>query len=65
MLELNQPADYTVQNVSQNAPLLGMGDLVVALLQTSKGLNVLDVKGGQELKCGDFILLTELKLFNC
>ena len=57
VLELENAPGDSVENVPENSPLLGVDDLVVARLQATEDLDVLDVHRGQQLEGSQAILV--------
>ena len=57
VLELENAPGDSVENVPENSPLLGVDDLVVARLQSTEDLDVLDVHRGQQLEGSQAILV--------
>ncbi len=56
VLQLHDATHGAVQHVPQHAPLLRVHDLVIGVAQLPQDLNVLDVQGGDQLKCRQAIL---------
>ena len=56
VLQLQHATCDSIQHVAQDAPLLRVHYLVVALLESAEDLNVFDVQGGDVLECGESVL---------
>jgi hypothetical protein len=64
MLELNNSAHHSIQNMAQHSPLLRVYNLVVALFQFAHYLDVLNVHGGQQLKGRQTILQIKIHTYS-
>ena len=62
VLELENATHRSVEHMPQDATLLRVDNLVVALLQPSEDLDVLDVHRSQQLKGGQTILKPHLTI---